>query len=105
MRTAEGLLEVELGNAEPKTMPWDDDANFSYRQVMTRVIPQFPEAARSGIFGRAALEGFARSRHEDMVTYAAFAEYVLGKLADVGAMKGSPPSVVEAGPPQVSVRR
>lgn len=104
MRTTEGLLELELANVEPKTMPWDDDANFAYRQVISRVIPQFPQAAESGIFGRSAIENFSRARGDEMVTYQGFGEYVFGKLAEVGAMRGGAPGGAPAGPPPAAAR-
>jgi butyryl-CoA dehydrogenase len=101
VRTTEGLMELELSNAEPQTMPWDDDANFAYRQVMSRVIPQFPEAAKSGVFGRPAIENFSRSRGEESVLYGSFVDYVFGKLAEAGmpGAPGGPPAGAPTGAP------
>src|SRR5205823_5049900 len=104
MRTAEGLLEVELGSREPKSMPWDDDANFSYRQVMARVLPQFPQATSSGLFSRATIEEYSRSHGEDAVTFARLGEYVFGKLAELGAMKGGAEHGSPAGSPPAPAR-
>ena len=85
-------------NDEPRTMPWEPQAEFTYLRAYSSFLVTAPGPARQA-FARSAVERYVQSRGEDRVTIDGFADYLVGIHQQVrgavpvgaGGRPGGPP--------------